>query len=44
MVREAGEGGCEIVWSARFEVDGATEEEATEIVHGIFDGGLDSLE
>ncbi len=44
MVREAAGGGSEVVWSAQFEVEGATEEEAIEIVHGIFDTGLDSLE
>lgn len=44
MVREAGEGGCEVGWSAEFEAEGATEEEAAEIIQGIFDAGLDSLE
>ncbi len=44
MVREAAGGGSEVVWSAQFEVEGATEEEAIEIIHGIFDTGLDSLE
>jgi hypothetical protein len=42
MVREAGDG-SEVVWSAQFMVDGATEEQAAKIVQGVIDGGLDSL-
>lgn len=44
MVREAGDGGVEVVWSAEFEVEGVTEAEAAELIEGVFDAGLDSLE
>jgi hypothetical protein len=43
MVREGGDGGSEVVWSAEFEPDGVTEEEATELLGGFYDAGFDSL-
>lgn len=45
LVREAGDGGSEVVWSARFEIEGTNDEEAAKIAAGkFFDAGLDSLE
>lgn len=36
-------GGCEVSWSAEFEAAGATEEEASALIGGIFDAGLQNL-
>ena len=44
LVRGAGDGGAEVVWSAEFEAEGATEAEAAELLEGAYDAGLDSLE
>ena len=43
LVRESGEGGSEIVWSAEFEAEGVTEDEAEELIVGIYEAGLESL-
>lgn len=37
------ESGCDVTWDARFEPEGASEEEARELVGGIFDAGLNNL-
>ena len=42
MVRDA-DGSAEVIWSAEFEVDGVTEEEATELMHGFIDAGFDNI-
>ena len=42
MVREAGDGSV-LTWSVEFEPEGASEEEAVEIITGIFDAGLEQI-
>jgi hypothetical protein len=42
-VREGDGGGCVIEWRADFQAVGASDEQAQEIVTGIFRGGLDAL-
>lgn len=39
----ATDGGCEVQWSADFESDGASDEEAGAVIGGIFDAGLGAL-
>lgn len=35
--------GCEVQWSADFAPDGVPEDEATELIGGIFDAGLSAV-
>ncbi len=46
LVRESGEGadGSEIVWTAQFDAHGAEDADAAEIVEGVFEAGLRSLQ
>ncbi|MGB2850333.1 MAG: SRPBCC family protein [Solirubrobacterales bacterium] len=37
------DGGCEVVWTADFTAEGASDEEAVAVIEGIFQGGLDAL-
>ena len=37
------DGGCEVVWTADFRSDGASDAEAQETIEGIFQAGLDAL-
>lgn len=38
-----GERSCTVVWTAAFEVSGASDAEAEAVIKGIFDAGLDAL-
>ena len=42
-VRDEGEGACVVVWGATFDPTGIPEDEAVELVRGIFQVGLDAL-
>lgn len=42
-VREGDEGGCVVDWRADFQASGASDEEAEEVIQGIFRGGLEAL-
>lgn len=46
LVRESGDGadGSEIVWTAQFDAHGAEDADAAEIVEGVFEAGLRSLQ
>jgi hypothetical protein len=42
-VSDDGDGRSKIDWTGRFEADGASEDEATGVVAGIYEAGLSSL-
>jgi hypothetical protein len=42
-VRDEGEGACVVEWEATFDPAGIPEDEAVELVRGIFQAGLDAL-
>ena len=42
-VRDEGEGACVVEWEATFDPTGIPEDEAVELVRGIFQAGLDAL-
>jgi Polyketide cyclase / dehydrase and lipid transport len=42
-LRDQGEGACEVEWEATFEPVGIAEQEAIDLVRGIFQAGLDAL-
>ena len=37
------DGGCEVVWTADFVAEGASDDEAVATIEGIFDAGLGAL-
>jgi carbon monoxide dehydrogenase subunit G len=39
-VSPSGDGACEVTWTGTFEPRGASEEEASQIVEGIYKGGI----
>lgn len=44
MARASGDGGCEVVWSAEFEADGVSEEDAELMLGGVFETGLENID
>jgi hypothetical protein len=40
---EANDGGCEVVWTAEFNAEGASDAESLATMEGIFQAGLDAL-
>ena len=42
-VRDGDEGGCVIDWRAEFQAAGASDDEAEQVITGIFRSGLDAL-
>ena len=42
-VVEDGEGSCKVEWSSNFTADGAPENDATEVIQGIYQAGFDNL-
>lgn len=44
QVHEAGEGRSKVTWNARFEAAGMPEDDAANVIRGIFQGGLMALQ
>lgn len=42
-VSASGDGGARVVWSSTFDASGASDEEAVEVITGIYVAGLDAL-
>ncbi len=42
-MKDDGQGNASVEWSSEFNPEGATEKEATEIIAGIYQAGLDNL-